>query len=917
MKKIRKAILFITLLMLFVGIVNASEVSEDITDTDSVSEELVVKYTPTTTKTLDESGDNSVLKEGSEITDWSQLAKAVNDTKDQTGSITLKLGEGTYTNTGTIIFNNSNAVLTIDGNGQTINGNRNQVFHINSNASLVLKNIIIIDGYQPENGGGAIHNEGKLTIINSTLSNNNAKFAGAIYNYGKLTITDSTLSNNTAASDGGAIFDMNELTVINSTLSNNTATFNAGAIASYGKLTITDSTLSNNKAISCGAVSGYKTTITNSILSNNEVTQYAGAVSNTKDMTITNSTLSNNTALYGAAISNAGKLTVTGSTLSNNTAMYGGAIDSRFDELIINDSILINNSAELYGGAIRSREEVTIIHSTLSNNNAKNGGAIFSEGPVKINESVLANNSAGNGGAIFSQGPVKINESVLTNNIAGNGGAIYSDESTTIMYSTLSNNNADYNGGAISNAGELTVTDSTLSNNDARNGGAIYSNGHVFITFNTFTENTAGNGETIDLNGAEDEHFYGNVYESTDIALKTLNLMIDNKRSTFSEDEKVVLNFTIALEHPNYYDRDIIERCGDITIYINGVKNVTTSKKEYALSNLKPGKYEVYITSLNHESHTVNFEVVCVDLSAQTTPTHLIVTAKDDKGKPITYGIIRTNVTSTIYFLDGNGQVFIPLSKIYGSNMIRVSYLDYITGVKSSTDVLYFFYHHPEINVQTWDAEVVQGRSVMLSAVIDYENRVINYGKVYFIIDDKPLLDENGFVIYVPVKDNRADMPYDLPADLSLGDHKITAVFIQYDIEWNSDSKTLRIIENIPEGAGDNGETPSKYGKQETYTENTAQQYAPSHKLIFDNNVIAIGNTMTLGLLNQIFSQLFINGHLLIYIDGVLVFNATVGDDLMTVLFEILKFLGQHEIKVEFTSSDGKTDIYNKTIIIE
>ena len=45
MKKIRKTLLLITLLILLVGIVNASEISEDITDTENITEEVVVKDT--------------------------------------------------------------------------------------------------------------------------------------------------------------------------------------------------------------------------------------------------------------------------------------------------------------------------------------------------------------------------------------------------------------------------------------------------------------------------------------------------------------------------------------------------------------------------------------------------------------------------------------------------------------------------------------------------------------------------------------------------------------------------------------------------------------------------------------------------------------------------------------------------------
>ena len=82
--------------------------------------------------------------------------------------------------------------------------------------------------------------------------------------------------------------------------------------------------------------------------------------------------------------------------------------------------------------------------------------------------------------------------------------------------------------------------------------------------------------------------------------------------------------------------------------------------------------------------------------------------------------------------------------------------------------------------------------------------------------------------------------------------------------------------------------------------------------------MIPADNVLTLGELNEIYNQTFINGHLLVYIDGELVFNGTTNEDLTTVIMNIIeKFLGKHEIKVEFTDADGKTNTYNKNIIIE
>lgn len=85
-----------------------------------------------------------------------------------------------------------------------------------------------------------------------------------------------------------------------------------------------------------------------------------------------------------------------------------------------------------------------------------------------------------------------------------------------------------------------------------------------------------------------------------------------------------------------------------------------------------------------------------------------------------------------------------------------------------------------------------------------------------------------------------------------------------------------------------------------------------------DGKIITQGRVFTLGDLNKLFNMDFTNGHLKVYIDGELVFEGDVKDDLSRVIFEIIqKFLGKHDIKVEFTGSDGKTNTYTETLIIE
>ena len=62
----------------------------------------------------------------------------------------------------------------------------------------------------------------------------------------------------------------------------------------------------------------------------------------------------------------------------------------------------------------------------------------------------------------------------------------------------------------------------------------------------------------------------------------------------------------------------------------------------------------------------------------------------------------------------------------------------------------------------------------------------------------------------------------------------------------------------------------------------------------------------------------FINGHIKVYIDGELVFEGDTTDDLTQVIFEIIdKYLGEHEVTVEFTDSKGKSDTFKERIIVE
>lgn len=74
---------------------------------------------------------------------------------------------------------------------------------------------------------------------------------------------------------------------------------------------------------------------------------------------------------------------------------------------------------------------------------------------------------------------------------------------------------------------------------------------------------------------------------------------------------------------------------------------------------------------------------------------------------------------------------------------------------------------------------------------------------------------------------------------------------------------------------------------------------------------------LTLDILNKLFDKVFTNGHLIVYIDGKLVFNDTVGDDLSLFICNLSDYvLGGYEIKVVFTDSENNTNTFTEKITI-
>ena len=124
----------------------------------------------------------------------------------------------------------------------------------------------------------------------------------------------------------------------------------------------------------------------------------------------------------------------------------------------------------------------------------------------------------------------------------------------------------------------------------------------------------------------------------------------------------------------------------------------------------------------------------------------------------------------------------------------------------------------------------------------------------------------------------------------------------------------------MKQNAPDNGTTPDYPAPNYSPVKNTYYNAAPKTYTVTrlsDNQLICKSNLFILEYLNKLFNMTFINGHLKVYIDGKLVFEGDTTDDLTQVIFEIIdEYLGEHEITVEFTNSEGKSNKYSEKVIV-
>lgn len=379
-----------------------------------------------------------------------------------------------------------------------------------------------------------------------------AAVGGAIYNEGRLTVSSCTFSHNTAGGKtpgsygmGGAIAQgAGSMKVLQSTFIANAAGGSGvsggigGAIyVTAGSLTLTGDTFTSNAA--GGSDFGY-----------------GGAVYDDQPFRGSSNTFTKNAAYgkgtggnaYGGGAYAGGGLSLSGGTFSENTATggastvlgyaFGGAIDSESSASLSSLTFDANAAAggeagSAEGGAIYlggGTSKWTSLNFSANTaaatglNSYANGGAVTAFAPLTISSgtsfvSNVASASStgaigGQGGAIAVEiGPLSFTGSASKNSATTEGGALWIGDTATITNSLLSNNvviaaqNANDGGGGIyvGFGGALTLAGSTLTANATggstpyAGGGGIFNLGSGTITNSTIN----GNRSSVDGGGIE------------------------------------------------------------------------------------------------------------------------------------------------------------------------------------------------------------------------------------------------------------------------------------------------------------------------------------------------------------------------------------------------------------------------------
>ena len=444
----------------------------------------------------------------------------------------------------TLIMNNTERIGIYQGNKTYNNINIDKNITIDENSNITLKN---------SNISAKITNNGNLTLINCSLSNNNmivstGKNGYLLDNFGQLSMIDCIVENNTFnTSDiatpsvviGSPISNHNKMNIINSNFNNNTVGYS-----------IVTGSFSRGTPIGYGIIgSGATVIIENSTFRDNYAGANGGAIYNVGTIIINNTLFVNNTAgRQGGAIFSSGNVTITKSNFTKNNMI----------------DIIYTSGEYIGGGAI-----------SISSGTADIKECTFTENYVEAPKGLMS--VAAYGGAIGSNGGnINIEDSKFTNHNSEYGSVIHTKGT---IY--------DYKGGTTNvtnciienNKGNYVMLGGNYKNNTFQNNDATYLiQNPENISNNKFINNSLS--ETMITSDTESVITSTNNIYINDTINDTVVLNVPSKIYT---GEPITITGTYTINNPEYYDADILEQ-NQFNVYINGELDQTIDELEFTVT---------------------------------------------------------------------------------------------------------------------------------------------------------------------------------------------------------------------------------------------------------------------------------------------------------------------------------------------
>ncbi len=415
---------------------------------------------------------------------------------------------------------------TIDASGLPggirLNGNHNSaIMNVGGGASITLNALTFTNGYAPAASGGAIANNGSLTLNNCTLVNNSAGWAGAVANVSACSLVNCTLLGNSSQNYGGAIDNVGgTLTLLQCTVCSNSSAIAGGVDNDNGSVSVANSIVAFNSGQDVFTWNNGQTYVQGTNIVTSPIIPVPpanvfffgaelladpmlGPLANNGGPTPTMLPRFGSPAIDAADSSTAASVTadqrglarvvgpapdvgavefqdaspvVTTNADSGLGSLRFASVYSPVGSTITFATNLSGQTITLTNGEIDLYQNHTIDGSALPQSVSLNGNSsnrifgIF--GTVTLNALTFTNGAApgDSGGAILDEGSLTMNGCTLAGNSAQFAGALVNYGNCSLVNCTLTGNSSQYNGGAIDNVGggaTLTVTQCTIWGNSA------------------------------------------------------------------------------------------------------------------------------------------------------------------------------------------------------------------------------------------------------------------------------------------------------------------------------------------------------------------------------------------------------------------------------------------------------------------